>query len=59
MTDKIVLKSGKTLRFVPDYYRNQSTCIKAAHKYSHELKFAPDCYKTQKKCNEAVDTSHS
>ena len=49
MTDKIVLESGKTLRFVPDYYRNQSTCIKAAHKYSYELKFAPKSYKTQKK----------
>ena len=59
MTDKIVFESGKTLRFVPDYYRNQSTCIKAAHKYSYELKFAPKSYKTQKKCNEAVYTSYS
>ena len=56
MCDRVILENGGTLMFVPDCYKNQKICNKAADNYPHALEFVPDCFKTQKMCNKAVDT---
>ena len=58
MCDKAILESDGTLKSVPDYYKNQQMCNKAAGNYPFALKFVVKCYKTQKKkiCDKAIDT---
>ena len=51
MCDKAILESDGTLKSVPDYYKNQQMCNKAAGNYPFALKFVVKCYKTQKKKN--------
>ena len=49
MCDKAILESDGTLKSVPDYYKNQQMCNKAAGNYPFALKFVVKCYKTTKK----------
>ena len=44
---------------VPDCYKNQQVCDKAADNYPHALKFIPDCYMNHKMCDKAGNTYHS
>ena len=47
MCDKAILENSRTLKSVPDCYKNQQMCDKTVDNYSHALEFAPECYKTQ------------
>ena len=57
MRDKVILKNGGILIFVPDCYNKKCVIklliIMLMH-YAHE--FVHDCYKTQKMCNKTVDS---
>ena len=59
MCDKFILEIGGILMFVPDCYKNQNICKKAADIYHHALGFVSDCYKTHKICDKAVKTYSS
>ena len=56
MRDKAILENGGTLKSVPDCYKNQEMCNKAANNYPHALELALEWYKTQKICDKVVDT---
>ena len=46
MCDKAILENTKTLKSVPDCYKNQEMCNKALDSCSHALEFVPECYRT-------------
>ena len=46
MCDKAILENTKTLKSVPDCYKNQEMCNKAIDSCSHALEFVPECYRT-------------
>ena len=54
MCDKANLENGRTLKSVPDYYKNQEMCNKADYNCCHALEFVPECFMTQKMCDKAV-----
>ena len=60
--DKAILENGRTLKSVPDCYKNQEMRNKAVDNYPHGLKFALErewskVSKSEKKmCHEAVNT---
>ena len=56
MRDKVTLKNGGMIMFIPDYYKDPSMCNKAVDKYAHALGSVPNCYRTQKMCNKTVMT---
>ena len=35
LCDKVIMENGEILRFIPNYYKDQSMCDKAANNYSH------------------------
>ena len=59
MFQKVILKHGGMLMFIPHCYKNHNMCNKAADNYSHALGSVPNRYKTQKTCNENVRASLS
>ena len=54
MGDKAILENDRTLKFVPDCYKTQKMCDKAADNYLHAWEFIRRCYITQKMCDKAV-----
>ena len=48
MGDKAILENDRTLKFVPDCYKTQKMCDKAADNYLHAWEFIRRCYITQK-----------
>ena len=48
MCDKVFLRNGGILKFIPDNYKKQKICDKAVYNYSHALESIPDCFNTQK-----------
>ena len=58
--EKIILKNGGELRFIPDCCKNQKTCDKSFDTYPSPVQFVPECerYTTQKMSDKAVDTCH-
>ena len=46
MCDKAILENDRTLKSVPDYYKNKKN-YKAVDNYAHAFQFVPFCYKTQ------------
>ena len=48
MFDKDALKSGGTLKSVPDCYKNQQICDKAIENYPYASEFIPECSKILK-----------
>ena len=54
MRDEVILENGGTLKSVPDCYKNQEVCNKAAVNYPRALEFVSECYKTQKMCDNIV-----
>ena len=54
MGDKAILENDRTLKFVPDCYKTQKMCFKAADNYLHAWEFIRRCYITQKMCDKAV-----
>ena len=41
MCDKAILENGRTLKCVPDCYKNYEMCNKAVDKNSHTLELVP------------------
>ena len=35
MCDKVIIKNGGMLRFIPDCYKDQQLCYNAADNYAH------------------------
>ena len=54
--NKAVLENGWRSKSVPDCYKNQQMCGKAADNYPQTLEFVFDCYKTRQMCDKAVNT---
>ena len=48
MCDKAILENGRTLKSVPECYKNQEICNKAIDNYPHALEFVPENFMTQK-----------
>ena len=46
MCDKAILENDRTLKSVPDCYKNKKN-YKAVDNYAHAFQFVPFCYKTQ------------
>ena len=46
MCDKVILKTGGTLLFVLDCYKNRKMYNRAVDIYAHALECVPDCYTT-------------
>ena len=54
MWDKVILKNGGILMFIPACYKDQNMCSKAVDSYVHVLGSVPDFFKTQKVCVKEV-----
>ena len=59
MWDKAILEIGGTSESVPNCYKIQEICNKAADKYPHALNLVLKCYITRKMCDKAVNTHPS
>ena len=47
MRNKAIPENGGTLKPVPDSYKYQEMCNKAAYNYPHALEFVSECFMTR------------
>ena len=45
MCGKTVLENGRTLKFVPNNYKNQKLCNQAIDNYVDALEYVPNCFR--------------
>ena len=54
MCNEAILKNGRTLKSVPDRYKNEEMHNKAVGNYSYALEFVPECFIAQEMCDKQL-----